>query len=48
MPAAPNNEVKGMVAVTETYIPAVPPVEVLAEHVAPCVDAVTPVAVAQP
>ncbi len=54
MPAALNNAEKGMVAVTETYWPAGPPVEVAEGHVvddvtvAPLIWATTPAAVAQP
>jgi len=48
MPAALNIAENGIVAVTETYLPAAPPVDVLDGQVAPWVEAVTPVAVAQP
>ena len=48
MPAALNMAENGIVAVTDTYWPAMPPVEVLEEQMAPWVEAVTPVAVAQP
>ena len=48
MPAALKSTVNGMVAVTDTYSPAVPPVEVPDGHVAPFVETVTPVEVAQP
>ena len=48
MPAALNMALNGMVAVTETYWPATPPVDVPDGQVAPLVVAVTPVAVAQP
>jgi hypothetical protein len=48
MPAALNMAENGMVVVMDTYLPVVPPVEVSEGQVAPCVEAVTPVAVAQP
>ena len=50
MPAALNSAVKGMVAVTETYCPAVPPVDVPEgqRRTAFSVETVTPVDVAQP
>jgi hypothetical protein len=48
MPAALNIGENGMVAVPDTYSPAVPPVDVFDGQIAPCVEAATPVAVAQP
>jgi hypothetical protein len=48
MPAAPNIAENGIVAVTDTYLPAVPPVDVFDGQIAPCVEGLTPVTAAQP
>ena len=48
MPAPLNSGENGIVAVTDTYLPAVPPVDVSEGQVAPCVEELTPVAEAQP
>ena len=54
MPAAPNSATKGVAAVTETYWPAWPPVEVDEGQtvdvvtVVPLIAVTTPVDVAQP
>ena len=53
-PAAPNSAAKGMVAVTETYCPAVPPVDVAEGQTVelvtfvPFTTVTTPLEVAQP
>ena len=48
IPAALNIAVNGIVLVTDTYSPAAPPVDVPDGQISPCVEAMTPVAVAQP